>query len=412
MKSNLMAIEDKGAEAGFSPWYGSAMEVVFPTSMTPMPLADFSIGQSDLLPSMGTVSLWSPDIRMFAKYEFEEPVSLALGGFDLSKAIIFILPLMLIVLAYDCISADKDAKRIGLMVAQGGQIKQIFWRRLLLRSTLVLGITLLVGLWALLQNTGSHTLAARLPYFVLWSISTLIYATFWVALIGFVCSKNRKGETNVMLLLLSWAGLSLIVPASITAIAEVAYPTPSRVAYLAEAREVENETELSEATVAQQFLMDHPDLAIDTGEEMPAYLKTGFLVTETVDASTKPILEAFEKSAQDREGMLNILSYLSPAALIQGLYNDISGTSSSRHKAYMVRAREYKAQFTQLAANSIVTGSRMTSANLDNLNEFKIQNEPMATIAERNMSILVFLSLIIGGLIQLTRRRLDKAKPL
>jgi hypothetical protein len=78
----------------------------------------------------------------------------------------------------------------------------------------------------------------------------------------------------------------------------------------------------------------------------------------------------------------------------------------------MVRAREYKAKFAQLAANSIVSGSRMTSTNLENLSEFKIQNEPMATIAERNMSILVFLSLIIGGLIQLTRRRLDKAKPL
>ena len=52
------ALEEKGPQSGVPPWAASAMDVTFSTSLPPAPLGDFAIGQSDLFPSTGAVSLW------------------------------------------------------------------------------------------------------------------------------------------------------------------------------------------------------------------------------------------------------------------------------------------------------------------------------------------------------------------
>ena len=98
-----------------------------------------------------------------------------------------------------------------------------------------------------------------------------------------------------MQLLVWWTALTLIVPAAVTALTEAIYPPPSRLAYLADARQTEIATERAEGGVANAFFIDHPDLVVDSASEMPAYLRTAFFVTSTVDAATRPILEAFER---------------------------------------------------------------------------------------------------------------------
>jgi hypothetical protein len=47
------------------PWAASPMDVTFASSLPPGPLADFAIGQSDLLPYTGALTLWDPDVRLF-----------------------------------------------------------------------------------------------------------------------------------------------------------------------------------------------------------------------------------------------------------------------------------------------------------------------------------------------------------
>ena len=96
--ADLQALETRGAQSGVPPWSASPMDLEFPSSLPPAPLADFAIGQADLLPSAGKLSLWDPDVRLFSRYEFEDPVSLALGALDLSKAVVLLLPLLMIVL--------------------------------------------------------------------------------------------------------------------------------------------------------------------------------------------------------------------------------------------------------------------------------------------------------------------------
>jgi ABC-2 type transport system permease protein len=110
-------------------------------------------------------------------------------------------------------------------------------------------------------------------------------------LIALTASFNNSGEFNVLTLLGLWVGLTLIIPAAGSSVAEALYPAPSRLAYLAEAREVENEARLREADVSNEFMLDHPELLVDLESEFPAYVSSAFLVTSTVDAATRPIVE-------------------------------------------------------------------------------------------------------------------------
>jgi ABC-2 type transport system permease protein len=407
---DLRALEGSAPATGVPPWAGSAMDVTFATYLAPAPLGDFAIGQSDLLPHVGAVSLWNPDVRLFSRYELEDPVSLSLGAFDLGKAILLVLPLLLIVLSFDVVSSERDTSRLGLILAQGGSVRTLLWARLLIRSSAALGLTFLISCAALAVPGGAMSLAQRLPSFALWALCIVLYAVFWLAIIGFVASGNRRGEVNVMLLLFAWAGFNLILPASVAAIADAVYSPPSRLTYLAQAREVEVRTERTEEDVAHGFIIDHPDLVIDGTSQIPAYVRTAFFVTSAVDDATRPVLAAFDQAAAQRDETLGVLRYASPAIIMHGLFNDIAGTSSARHRRYVATARALKAAYADRAGRYIVAGRRLPLDEVASLPRFHLEDEPPGAILQRHTTALLVLALATGVLLWFADRRMKKKR--
>ena len=409
---DLRELERLGTEADVPPWAGSAMDVTFATSLHQEPLADFAVGQSDLLPYAGAVSLWDPDIRLFSKYEFADPVSLAMGSFDISKAVILFLPLILIVFCFDVIAADRDANRLGLTIAQGVSIKRLFWQRLLFRASIVLLVTLATALLALVIGQGEEGLGARLPAFGFWSLLVLIYASFWILLIAFVASINKSSEFNVLALLGLWVGLTLVIPAATSAMAEALYPTPSRLAYLADARQVENETRLQEADVANQFMLDHPELLVNQESLIPAFVLSSFLVTSTVDSATQPIVESFEEALQRRESVIALFCYLSPAIAAHSLFNELAGTSGQRHQAYLAQARQFKAEYAKLVGPNIVSKQPINSGFYQTIPKFQFQDRSLATRLGQGLGPLALLFLLSIGMGCVANRRLQTTSPI
>jgi ABC-2 type transport system permease protein len=402
------ALEQPGSSASVPAWAASPMDVTFASYLRPAPLADFAIGQSDLLPYVGAVSLWDPDIRLFSRYEFEDPVAVAFGKLDLSKAIVLVLPLLLIVLCFDVLSAERDANRLAFSVAQGARIRSLTWQRLTIRGSLAAAVTFVIAVLALLLHGGTSSLAERMPYFALWACAVLLYCVFWLALIAFVVSRNRRSDANIILLLLAWTAFTLILPASVVAIAEMVFPAPSRPAYLAEAREMEIQTEL-EDEVAQRFALDHPDMMIDAASEVPAYFRSSYLAMSAVDAATRPTLLAFEKTAAERDEALNILRYVSPAITIYGLFNDVAGASSARHRHYMSQARAFKAAYAERAGLYVISGRRLPLAEVDTLPSFRFDDESSRAVVNRSLGGLLFLMLMSVALLIVSDRRLRRA---
>lgn len=399
---DLRTLETGASAKAVAPWAGSAMDVSFASHLPPAPLGDLAIGQSDLLPQVGAVSLWNPDVRLFSRYQIEDPVALALGGFDLGKAILLVLPLLLIVLGFDVVSAERDASRLGLVLAQGGSLRSLVWTRLAIRAGAALAVTSLIACAAVVFSDG---VAARLPGFALWAAGVLVYAVFWVALIAVVAARNGRGDLNIMVLLFAWAALSLVVPASIAAITEAVHPPPSRLAYLAEAREVEIATERGEADVAGAYAAEHPELVIDQASAIPGYVRTAFFVTSAVDRATQPVLAAFEQAAARRDDALDVLRHASPAIILHGLFNDIAGTSSARHRRYEAAVRAFKARYAALAGPYIVAGRRLPLDLATSLPQFQLDDDGLAAVAGRHAGALLWLVLVtVAALVAADRR--------
>jgi ABC-2 type transport system permease protein len=406
--ADLEDLETNGAQSKVPPWSGSPMDASFASSLPPAPLADFSIGQSDLLPGIGALSLWDPDIRLFSRYEIEDPVALALGAFDMSKAIIIVLPLLMIVLSFDALSADRDSGRLGLIVAQGGRMRRVIWGRLFIRCGAVVALALLLATLALVLNRASVSITSRLPSFGLWCACTLLYSAFWFALIGHVASRNRRGETNIMWLLVLWTGFILIVPSVVTAVAESVYPPPSRLEYLAEARKIEIDTERSEAGVANQFFNDHPELVVDEQSKMPAYLRTAFFVTSSIDDATRPVLASFDAAAAERDRVLALLGYASPAIIAHRTFNAVGGSSSERHRRYVAQAREFKSAYAAEVATHVVAGQRLPLARAQALPRFQSEETTLRALVADAALALLFLAFVTGALLVAADRRLRR----
>jgi ABC-2 type transport system permease protein len=407
---DLQALETQGAASGVPPWSGSAMDVTFASSLPVAPLSDFAIGQSDLLPHLGALSLWDPDIRLFSRYEIEDPVALSLGAFDIGKAVLLVLPLLLIVLCFDVLSSDTDSNRLSLLLAQGARVRSLVWSRLLIRAGIVLLLLVVVAAVALILPGREISVVRRLPAFALWLACALLYAAFWIALLAYIASRNGAGEVNVMLALLAWCGFTLILPACASAIAEVIYPAPSRIEHLAEARDIEIETELVETDISKRFVTDHPDMVIDSASEMPGYVRTAFFVTSAVDAATRPVLARFEDAAAKRDEVLSALRYTSPAIIVHGAFNDLAGTSSARHRSYMRQARAHKAAYAEQVAEYVVAGRRLPVDVAASLRPFRFEEESASAVLDRNRRALIFLGLVTILLSIVADRRLRATK--
>ena len=404
--ADLRARETRGEQSGVPPWSASPMDLEFPSSLPPAPLADFSIGQADLLPSAGKLSLWDPDVRLFSRYEFEDPASLALGALDLSKAIVLLLPLLMIVLSFDVLSAERDAGRLGLTLAQGADLRRLFWQRLSIRCGLVMIVALALAATALFSN-GAGIRAVR-QIARLRAVVRLRRALRRVLARDHRLCREResRGESNIVRLLLCWTTFTLIVPAAVTAIAEATYPPPSRLAYLAQARRIEIETERAEGGIASSFFIDHPELVVDDASEMPAYLRTAFFVTSTVDDATRPVLDAFESTAARRDYALTLLRYVSPAIIAHGVFNDAAGTSAARHRRYMAQARAYKRAYAELAGPYIAAGRPLPSERVTAFPRFRYQDLPFSTVLVSAFPVLAFLMLVASALLLAANRRL------
>ena len=400
---------EQGPAAGVPPWAASPMDATFASALPVAALADFAIGQSDLLPYVGPLSLWQPDIRLFSRYEFAEPIALALGAFDLSTAVLLILPVLLIVVCFDVLSADRDARRLAHAVAQGATLRRLAWRRLTIRSAGILGIAAAIALLALLFDPGTASIQQRLPYFAAWLCALLTYGVFWIAIIALVIGRNRDGATHLATLFLLWAGLTLLLPAATAGLGEAIYPVPSRIAFLAQARELEIETEREQDAVLRSFVADHPDLSIDASGEVPSYFRISFLAMTTADAATEPALRAFETAAAKRESIARLLGHVSPGIGLHALFADLAGTSAARHRRYVSQARAFKHAYAELAAPYIVAGRRLPQAVAESLPRFHFEDESLGVILARHLPALLLNLLLAAALFALAERRLRRA---
>ncbi|MEO1135451.1 MAG: DUF3526 domain-containing protein [Pseudomonadota bacterium] len=403
-RNSLQQIEDTGEAP--SPFVSRPMDIRMPAVLPPAPLADFAIGSTDLHPTTTLITGWSNPADLFNEYEFSNPSLLSIGGFDLTFLVVVVLPLLMIAASYDILSGDRERGRVKLIAAQAGHVAPSAWSRLVIRNLSIWFVfslaTAIVAFWSPMEMT----VADRLLDFIAWLGAAFVYGLFWFALIALASAFLKRGDTIAAALFSAWATFVFAVPAIGGALAEAAYPPPSRLAFLSEMRQGEVTAIRDTAALTAGFLADHPEMTV-SDEGVPGYYQSNFLANREAAKRTTPVLDAFNESRAKRSALVSKLQYLSPAMIADHALTTIAGGDVARSIAFQRQARAALADLSERIGPAIVAKQRISVAEFDAIPAFVFQDRTLLEKLRAHVVPLGFLMIFSAIALVLARRRMD-----
>lgn len=298
----------------------------------PSPLQILNVGQSDLLPYYYKVTP-SKKQALIHEAEISNGVLQFLGNFDLFFVTIYLLPLIIIALSFNILSAEREQGTLKVVKIANIALSKFVFSKLLFRFLVFIGIYWLIVILFLLLKTGIQTLfsSSFLWIFVL----VTLYFLFWFALSFFVNSFLKSSNYNVSVLVTLWLVTMLLVPSILQVITEKLHPMPSRVALVNQKRDALEIVESEVAKTLEKFVYDHPEFSKDNSKSsVREYNIKRFEKLNKVDSIIIPMEKELEQQLKNQQNVISNFMYLSPALLLQEQANYLTGTHALQYKNF------------------------------------------------------------------------------
>lgn len=375
----------------------------------PAPTAAFAVGQSDLYPSYMKVQ-WRQVSAQTNTDETENPTNLAAGRLDLGYVLVYLLPLLIIALSYDILSAERENGTQALLLSQPISLREFVLGKILLRGIVIVSIATGLSLLGVLASDFNIILAGEWWRLGMWALIVIGYATFWFALAVLVNALARKSSTNAVILMACWLLLVLIVPAGLNMVAKAMYPLPSRIELVQTMRRADAQAKQElppsgDSTAA--------DLAARLGEDVVVtslnqYNKRILPLEQRAEAIAAPIFERFESRRALQLEFAERLRFLSPAIVSQAAIGEIADTSTAAYDRFNAEVRTYQQQWRDYFLPRVLNDQVLTRAEMTGIPRFKYVPASGAEVFRRTvvdlLSLALFASIIMAaGLLRLKR---------
>ncbi|NUO00313.1 MAG: ABC transporter permease subunit [Saprospiraceae bacterium] len=299
------------------------------TALEPAPQSILAAGMSDLQPDAWRLTLTGKEPR--GDSEFENPVNLAFGAFDIAFVLTFLLPLLVIALAFNLMSSEREQGTLALQWAQPVALGQVFLMKTLARFTLLAGLTVLVTLPALAIADLSPLSSAALHTTGL----AVLYVLFWFLLVLGVNLRGGSSAQNALICIGAWLLFVLIIPAVVNLVSEKIHPVPSRAGYTNAMREADIYLAEQREKLLDVFYQKHPNYTRKTEENMEwkDWYRESFGIMDFEEKVRDSITNLYEGKAVQQTAFANNLTLLSPALSVHRQLNDLAGTSRTAFRA-------------------------------------------------------------------------------
>lgn len=329
--------------------------------LPPGPLAPLAIGQSDLLPYYFKVSTEARE-NVVAATEIENPNRLLSGRFDLAFVLIYLYPLLVLALSYNMLSAEQEQGILRLTMAQPVSLKTLVAGKVMLRALLLVGLVVVFSIAALLA-TGVNAITTDPVRVLLWVGAVAAYGTFWFCLSVLVVSFGGNSATNATVLAGAWLFFVVLTPALFNLAATTLYPVPSRVEMIQAMRVAQDEANKGGSQALARFYEDHPELATgDPDQAMNDFNVIRVAVNDDVERRVRPVVSRYETQIGSQQQLIDSLRFLSPALLMQGALNDIAGSGTERHRAFLAQVDQYHRQWRDYFVPKIFAKEQIADA--------------------------------------------------
>jgi ABC-2 type transport system permease protein len=375
------------------------------------PLAALAVGQSDMMPNYYSITYLSK-VHFMYDTEIENPWNLLSGHFDLDFLIVFVLPLLIIGLGYNLLSAEREQGTLRMLCSQPLSLTTLVAGKLAVRIAAILAIIVVLPLVVLLVLRPESRSAD--PFLLLsWSVLVACYVLFWFSVAALVNVAGLSSSSNALILVATWTVLVLILPVALNLAVNTISPVPSRT-------ELASRTRVVTADSLRQFenlfsadyryASDPESLRVKNGHiEVPSRMRAFFLAKQNVDEQIEPLLKRFDQKLLEQQKLVDTIGFLSPAILINEALSAIAGTDTRRFLAFKAQTEGFHNSWRQYFAPRIRNDRATSMDDLNQLPRWDWIEVPVSETIWRiwsRIGLMFALVLIVGaGTFTLSGRR-------
>jgi ABC-2 type transport system permease protein len=377
----------------------------------PSPLAALSIGQSDLRPAYVKVSLL-PLQHVLSLNEIENPQTLLLGRFDFAFVVVYLLPLVIIALAYQLLSVEREDGTLALLLSQPVALRTVLTGKVIARLALLLSVLTGIVMVACLVggiDVNSQGTPGRL---LLLAATITAYGLVWFALAVLVNATGWPSATNAVALLAGWLALVIVIPATVNIVALRIYPAPSRVELVQALRRATDTADRRAAELLGKYFQDHPELAPAAATAgMSDFYSRTMAVRADAESSIRPVVQRFETQVSAQRRLVDRFRFLSPAVLTRGALDDLAGSGEARYQDFVRQIADHHVRWREFFVARIMRQAKLTPEDYDRIPVFTYTPEPELLVRSRVWRSLAGLLIPLGVFVAAAAALIARYRP-
>jgi len=366
----------------------------------PHPNALFAIGQGDLYPYYVRFSALNR-ANMLMNEEIANPVNLMVGKLDYSFFIVYLLPLLIIAMAYELLASEREQGTFTLLRIYRPRTFRFLLAKWLFRVLWLLAVLYLAVFAGMLLFSPFALAEFDLGTLAILGFST-VYALFWFALCYAVNMLGKSSLFNGIALTMFWLFVVFLLPTLFNTLMEKAYLIPSRNAQIVQEREIKEATDSEKAY--EDYLRVHPEYRPIRSETVgnayiakwyPPMVVASILVDSLYDAGEQPFKDAL---AMQEKG-LERFSYASPSLLVNTAINRIGRNALGDFEDFDAQFRDEHRRWRAFVYDKILRGQVFTAEDIRHRPNFmpaRPRNVPIGPELARALWILLLSALLMG----------------
>jgi ABC-2 type transport system permease protein len=385
-----------------------------PATLPARPTGALAVGASDLLPVAAAASLYTRTRTEADKRGPDSPVVRTGGHADLAFVIVFLLPLIVLVLSHDLLSAERARGTLALIRAQGVALGAVVLGKVIARGAVVAVLVLLAVVIGAVFGGVDPGLPGTLAGLAAWVGLGLAYAGFYLAAAVWIESRSAGSASSARTALALgalWVATTLVLPVLASASVGALRPLPSRIEAIDAERSAQLDRRRDGDRLLARFYQDHPELREEPGAEGD-FTRLSALVQLETDRLTAPILRRLEGSIAERQAAVDAVRFLSPALLVDDALTEVAGTGARRHRRFLAQVAAFDATWRDYWLPLVVSSTPVTSSHLAGRPGFAFVEEPASARWGRPLlavGLLAAASLLLALLARARLRRADSA---
>lgn len=293
----------------------------------------YSIGQSEQYGFYKRVTFWASPYDADLAEEISNPERLQTGTLDFSFALLFLLPLVLLVLLYNLKSKETEEGFMSLIEVQ--MPKKNTW--LLLRTSFYILLFFVIIIALLIYGASlTNVFAQAKGVFGQMLLYTALYLLFWSVIYFYILLKGKSILGNTLKMSAVYLLFAFIVPAVVHQSLIIKHPANLMTDFI-DVRDQEDELRsLPDSVYIGKLVKLFPEI-----EQSPVYQDSTKIKSARGDSASalanllkKESIETVEKENQLKNNFIESTFWFNPVSFFQNQLNTISKTHFNDYQTY------------------------------------------------------------------------------